>query len=102
MKLLALAILMLPPCAHTLGGTAQSSATFDAISIKPNRSGAPGSDTNTTPGRLSLVNVTPISLVWRAFGLLAPQVAGAPDWTLSERYDVIAVTGGADALTDKE
>ena len=102
MKLLAIAIVMLPPGGHILEGEEQSAAAFDAISIKPNRSGAAGSDTNTTPGRLSLVNVTPISLVWRAFGLLDPQVAGAPDWMSSERYDVIAVTGGADALSDKE
>ena len=102
MKLLAIAIVMLPPGGHIREGAAQSAATFDAISIKPNRNGAAASDTNTTPGRLSLINVTPKSLVWRAFGLLDPQVAGAPDWMSSERYDVIAVTGGADALSDKE
>ena len=80
---------------------AQSSRTFEVISIRPNRSGAQASDTNTTPGRLSLINVTPLSLILRAFGVLVPQVVGAPDWLSTERYDVIAVTGGDDALTDK-
>lgn len=80
---------------------AQSSAKFEAVSIKPNRSGAAGSETDTTPGRLSLVNVTPLSILLRAFGVLAPQIAGAPAWILTERYDVIAVTGSGDALTNE-
>jgi uncharacterized protein (TIGR03435 family) len=80
---------------------AQSSRAFEVISIRPNVSGLQGSDTNTTPGRLSLINVTPLSLILRAFGVLVPQVVGAPDWLSTERYDVIAVTGGDDALTDK-
>ena len=81
---------------------AQSSKTFEAVSIKPNRSGAPGSDTNTTLGRLSLVNVTPISLILRAFGVQTSQVVNAPGWVFTERYDVMAVTEGAERLTDKE
>ena len=75
---------------------------FEAVSIRPNRSGSPSSDTNTTPGRLSLVNVTPLSVLLRAFGVRAPQIIGAPDWVSSERYDILAVTGGADRLTDAE
>lgn len=73
---------------------------FDAVSIKRNRSAAAASDTNTTPGRLSLVNVTMLSVVLRAFGVMGPQVVGAPDWLTSERYDVLAVTGDGAALTD--
>jgi uncharacterized protein (TIGR03435 family) len=76
--------------------------TFEVVSIKPNRSGAVASDTNTTPGRLSLTNVTPLSLIFRAFGVLAPQVVGAPDWLSSERYDVVAVTEGPVELNDKD
>jgi uncharacterized protein (TIGR03435 family) len=80
---------------------AQSPAkSFDAVSIKRNRSAAVASDTNTTPGRLSLVNVTMLSVVLRAFGVMGPQVAGAPDWLTSERYDILAVTGDGAALTD--
>ena len=74
--------------------------TFDAVSIKRNRTAALASDTNTTPGRLSLVNVTMLSGVLRAFGVLGPQVVGAPDWLTSERYDILAVTGDGAALTD--
>jgi uncharacterized protein (TIGR03435 family) len=80
--------------------TAQSHQ-FDVVSIKRNRTGALASDTNTTPGRLSLVNVTLLSVVLRAFRVLNPQVVGAPDWLLTERYDIVAVTGDDTALTDE-
>jgi uncharacterized protein (TIGR03435 family) len=81
---------------------AQSPArTFDAVSIKRNRTADAASDTNTTPGRLSLVNVTMLSVVLRAFGVLRPQVVAAPDWLNSERYDILAVTGDGTALTDE-
>ena len=82
--------------------TAQSAEkAFDAVSIKRNRTAAAASDTNTTPGRLSLVNVTVLSVVLRAFGVMGPQVVGAPDWLTSERYDILAVTGDGTALTDE-
>jgi uncharacterized protein (TIGR03435 family) len=38
----------------------------------------------------------------RAFGVSGSQIVGAPGWVSSEHYDVLAVTGGADRLTDKE
>lgn len=81
---------------------AQPPAAFEAISIKPNRSGGESSDTNTSPGRLRLINATPISLIRRAFGIQDPQIIGAPEWTSTERYDIVAVTGGADRLTDQQ
>jgi uncharacterized protein (TIGR03435 family) len=82
-------------------GAAQSpQKSFEAVSIKRNRTAAVASDTNTTPGRLSLVNVTMLSVVLRAFGVMGPQVVGAPDWLRSERYDILAVTGDGAALTD--
>jgi len=74
--------------------------SFEAVSIKRNRTGL-ASDTNTTPGRLSLVNVTLLSVVERAFRVLGPQIAGAPEWLSSERYDILAVTGDGADLTDE-
>ena len=62
--------------AAAVPSAAQSPArTFDAVSIKRNRTTDVASDTNTTPGRLSLVNATMLSVVLRAFGVLRPQVA---------------------------
>jgi uncharacterized protein (TIGR03435 family) len=74
---------------------------FEVVSIKRNRTAALASDTNTTPGRLSLVNVTLLSVIRRAFGVLDPQIAGAPDWLANERYDIVAVTGDGTDLTDE-
>ena len=58
---------------------------FDVVSVKRNTTAAMASDTNTTPGRLSLVNVTMLSVVLRAFGVQPPQVVGAPGWLATER-----------------
>jgi uncharacterized protein (TIGR03435 family) len=74
---------------------------FEVVSIKRNRTAAAASDTNTTPGRLSLVNVTLLSVIQRAFGVQRPQIVDAPDWLLSERYDIVAVTGDGAELTDE-
>jgi uncharacterized protein (TIGR03435 family) len=81
------------------GGGPQARA-FEAVSIKRNRTAAEASDTNTTPGRLSLINVTPLSLVRRAFGVDEAQIVGAPAWTASERYDIVAVTASGETLRD--
>jgi uncharacterized protein (TIGR03435 family) len=87
--------------AATVSIAAQTPAkTFEAVSIKRNRTVEAASDTNTTPGRLSLVNVTMLSVIRRAFGVLDPQIVGAPGWLTSERYDILAVTGDGTALTD--
>ena len=74
---------------------------FEVSSIKRNRTGAPGADTNTTPGRLSLINATLQSVILRAFGVLNQQVIGTPEWVRAERYDILAVTGDSTALTDE-
>jgi len=81
---------------------AQSPDTFGVISIKPNRTGAAASETDTTPGRISLINVTPQSLIRRAFGVQDWQIEGGPDWLLTERYDVIATVGEGRVLNDRD
>lgn len=81
---------------------AQSPDTFDVVSIRPNTSGAPGSETDTTPGRLSLINATPLSLLLRAFGVSRVQIVGAPDWVLTERYDVVATVPECRVLSDQD
>ena len=81
---------------------AQSPDTFDAVSIKPNKSGAPGSETDTTPGRVSVINATPLSLFLRAFGVSGFQIVGAPDWVLTERYDVVATVPDGRVLNDQD
>jgi len=81
---------------------AQSPASFEVVSIKPNKSGAPGSETDTTPGRVNVINATPLSLLLRAFGVSNFQIIGAPDWVASERYDVVAVVPEGRVLNDRD
>lgn len=81
---------------------AQSPASFDVVSIKPNKSGAPGSETDTTPGRVSVLNATPLSLLLRAFGVSTFQIVGAPDWVSTERYDVVATVPDGRLLNDRD
>jgi uncharacterized protein (TIGR03435 family) len=75
---------------------------FDVVSIKPNTSGAPGSETDTLPGRIILINVTPVSLVLRAFGVLRPQILGVPGWATTERYDVVVTVPEGRVLNDRD
>ena len=93
---------VLAAAASVVPPLAESQLAFDAVSIKPNRSGAAASDTTTTPGRLALVNVTPLSVILRDFVVLAPQVVGAPGWVRTERYDILASTGSDDPLSDRD
>ena len=81
---------------------AQSPAGFEVVSIKPNRTGAPGSETDTTPGRVNVINATPLSLLLRAFGVSNFQIVGAPDWAATERYDVVATVPDGRVLNDQE
>jgi uncharacterized protein (TIGR03435 family) len=93
-------LLALPLICATL--TAQGPAALEVVSIKPNRTGAAASDTNTTPGRLSFINVTPLSLIRRAFGVQDFQITGLPDWAASERFDVVAVLDRSTVLNDQD
>ena len=81
---------------------AQSPTPFEVVSIKPNKSGAPGSETDTTPGRISVINATPLSLLLRAFGVSTFQIVGAPDWVRTERYDVVATVPEGRMLNDRD
>ena len=96
--LVAIVTMCLSACPGQIG--AAQSLDFEAVSIKRNRTASDASDTNTTPGRLSLINVTPLSLIRRAFGVDDAQIVGAPAWTSSERYDIVAVMTRGDVLTD--
>lgn len=88
--------------ATLLLGDIQAQSTFDVVSIKPNRSGAPGSETDTSPGRVSVINATPMSLLLRAFGVRTFQIFGAPDWVNTERYDMVATVPEGRLLNDMD
>ena len=95
LRILAAALLVAPLWA-------QPQNSFEVVSIKPNKSGAPGSETDTTPGRVSVINATPLSLLLRAFGVSRFQIIGAPDWAMTERYDLVATVPDGRVLNDRE
>ena len=75
---------------------------FEAVSVKQNVSGGmfPRVDTR-APGRFAAINVPAALLVRFAYGLEDFEIAGAPRWLESERYDIIASAGGAATLEQK-
>lgn len=84
------------PCVWGIGSAAQSADTgvrFEVASIKRNTDGHFGSGPPVSPnGDVRLINVPVKALIARAYPIdTAPaDIIGAPSWTDSERYDVIA------------
>lgn len=65
---------------------AQTGASFEVASIKPNKSG-PGAFTITAPpgGRFTATNVTLRALIQNAYGTQALQVSGGPGWIATDQ-----------------
>ena len=71
---------------------------YEAVSIKPNRSGASNINLNTSPeGGFSMTNGTLRILLGQAFPQSTADMPGLPEWAASERFDVLArgVTDGS-------
>jgi uncharacterized protein (TIGR03435 family) len=65
--------------------------SFEVASVKPNKSGVPAMSIETPPGgRFIATNVDLGVLIRNAYGLQESQLAGLPDWTASERFDIVA------------
>jgi uncharacterized protein (TIGR03435 family) len=70
------------------------SPTFDVVSIKRNTSGLPGFSGGVTPGgRLDLFNAPTARLIRLAYPMQTTALIGAPEWVMTERYDVTAIAG---------
>ena len=74
-------------------GWAQSAPTFDAVSIKPNRSGDVGGTSRVQPGRYQGVNVTLMRLIRLAYRPIQ-EFEGGPDWINTGHFDVDAKAEG--------
>src|SRR3954447_3051673 len=75
-------------------------AAFDAASVKPNTSGAPGSSGRTGRGSVTFTNFTLRSLISNAFDTRNNRIVNGPPWIDTERFDVTAKA--ADGTDDKE
>jgi len=64
---------------------------FEVVSIKRNTTGSGSSSAGTRrDGTWYMTNGTVTSLLFSAFTIKNPEIAGLPDWATRERYDVIA------------
>jgi uncharacterized protein (TIGR03435 family) len=68
---------------------------FEAVSIKPNKSGDVHAIFHPSPGgRLNATNVTAKTLIEWAYGIRDFQLSGEPGWADSERFDIAAKADG--------
>ena len=84
-----------------------SAVTFDAASVKVNKSGSPQGDETVSPGRFTATNLSLEFLVRLAYersprsrGLEPFEVSGGPAWLASDRFDVSATAGREISLTE--
>jgi uncharacterized protein (TIGR03435 family) len=68
---------------------------FLIVSIKPNQSGADDNSMRTSPGRLTVVNMTAHDLLGYGFGVKDSRLVGEPDWFSKDTFDIEAITGTA-------
>jgi uncharacterized protein (TIGR03435 family) len=68
---------------------------FDAVSIKPNKSGDVRGGTHPSPGgRFTATNVTTKTLIEWAYQIRDFQLSGEPGWVDTEKFDVAAKADG--------
>src|SRR5689334_10610672 len=73
--------------------SADAPPTFDIVSVKANRGGDTAMRLDVEPGgRLVVSNIPLKEFIRAAYALQAYQIADAPAWTESERFDVTAVS----------
>src|SRR5688572_8191671 len=64
--------------------------TFEAASVRPNKSGEPGSRFRREPGgRFNASNVTLRQLITNAYQIQGFQLLNLPDWAGEERFDIV-------------
>jgi uncharacterized protein (TIGR03435 family) len=70
------------------------SKTFDAASVRQNKSGEQGGGSSSGSGRLTTRNSSLKSLLLQAFPIQNVQLVGGPGWLDSDRFDVVAKAAG--------
>jgi uncharacterized protein (TIGR03435 family) len=74
-------------------GLAQA-PTFDAVSIKVNKSGDQGARFGGRPGGIEVRNNTLRNIVRNVWNLNNLQIVGGPDWINEDRFDILATAAG--------
>jgi len=74
---------------------AQTPVSFEAASVKPNKSGDNSTSVGPRPGgRFNATNAPVALFITMAYQLQPFQVQGAPDWTRTDRFDIAAKLDG--------
>jgi len=82
---------------------AQTPASFEVASVRPDRSGSLNTQINLMEGgRLSITNASLKTLIRNAYGLQAFQFDGGPGWLDTDMYDIEAKTGRAEKITEAQ
>jgi uncharacterized protein (TIGR03435 family) len=63
---------------------------YDAVAIKPNKSGSGGVHVSTNDGRFQATNVSLLNLLENAYGIRSGLISGVSGWAASARYDINA------------
>jgi uncharacterized protein (TIGR03435 family) len=69
---------------------ADGAPTFDVSSVKRNTQGGPANNWQMSPGQRDFRNSQIRALIRAAWGDNGLRIEGAPDWIVTERYDVLA------------
>jgi uncharacterized protein (TIGR03435 family) len=84
-----IAALMFIPLTHAQ--TPEQQPAFDVASIKPNKSGPQGAGGGIVPNGVNIVNLPLRAIIQLAYGIGQPsKVLNAPNWIVTERFDIIA------------
>jgi uncharacterized protein (TIGR03435 family) len=68
--------------------------SFEVASIRPSTSLSPGGTMGPKPGRFLASNVPAIAFITLGYDVKRYQIVGAPDWSVNDRYNLEATTGG--------
>jgi uncharacterized protein (TIGR03435 family) len=86
----------LPPMA------ADANPAFEVATIKPSKPDVPGKGFRVNGRHFSTMNTSLSDLITFSYGLHPRQIAGAPAWLESDKYDIEAQPDGEGAPNDKQ
>jgi uncharacterized protein (TIGR03435 family) len=91
----ALGLILAVSAAQTGAQTSDTRPRFDVASVKRNTGADRRSLFRPSPDGITATNVVPALLIADAYGVAGYQIAGAPPWMATERYDILAKSNGA-------
>jgi uncharacterized protein (TIGR03435 family) len=90
--------------AQTQGVVSEATERFEAASIKQNKDPVPGLVPRGTfegrPGRFRASQATLQELITSAYDLFDFEILGAPSWTTSDRFDIVATMSAGEPFDD--